>query len=117
MAHEPFHGAARHRDTFAVELQPDLSGPVDAEVGLVDPPNLDQQRLVALFALAGELVASLIVGRRGDLDAMAAQDLADRLDTPPQPLRVTPVGVLADEVDDHCPGRSSSAAKKGLICR
>lgn len=43
---------------------------------------------------------------------MITQDLADRLDTPPQPLRLTPLGMLTDDVNDHCPGRSSSAAKK-----
>ena len=43
---------------------------------------------------------------------MLAQHLADRLDTPPQPIPLTPLGMLTDEVDDHCPGRSSPAAKK-----
>ncbi len=31
-AHQPLHGAARHRDAFAVQLQPHLPGAVDAEV-------------------------------------------------------------------------------------
>ena len=43
---------------------------------------------------------------------MLAQHLADRLDTPPQPTPLTPLGMLTDEADDHCPGRSSPTAKK-----
>ena len=99
--HEPFHGAASHRDAFAVELQPDLAGPVNTIVGLVDPADLDQQRLNALLTLGGELVAPLVVGRWGDLHVMLAEHLADRLDAPPQPIRLTPVGMFTDEVDDH----------------
>lgn len=106
-AHESFDAAASHRDTFPVELQPDVTGPVDTEVGLVDPTDLDQQ-----LTLGEQLVAPLVVGRWGDLHAMLAQHLADRLDTPPQPIPRTPLGMLTDEVDDHCPGRSTSAAKK-----
>ena len=100
-AHEPFDGAARDRDALAVELQPDLAGPVDTKVRVVDSANLHQQGLIALDTLARELVAPLVIRRWGDLHAMLAEHLPDRLDTPPQPLRVTPVGVLADEVDDH----------------
>jgi len=50
-------------------------------------------------------------GRIGDHDrrpGVVADESADGL-----PM----VGVLADEVHDQCEGRSSSAAKKGLICR
>ena len=44
---------------------------------------------------------------------MLTQHGADRRDTPSQPAVSGPVtGVLADEVHDHCPGRSSSAAKR-----
>ncbi len=113
--HESLDRAARDWDGFAVELQPDLAGSIDTEVGLVDPTDLDQQSLITLLTLAGEFVAPLVVGRWGDLDAMVAQDLADRLDTPPQPIHLTPLGVFTDEVDDHCPGRSSSAAKKAEV--
>lgn len=61
--HEPLDRATRHEDAFAVELQPDLASLVDAEVGLVDPADLDEQGLIALLTLAGEFVAPLVVGR------------------------------------------------------
>lgn len=83
----------------------------------MDPADLDQQHLVALFTPGGELVAPLVVGGRGDLDAVLREHPTDRLDTPPQPARLCAAGVFADEVDDHCAGRSSSAAKKAAAFR
>ena len=43
---------------------------------------------------------------------MLSQHSADRRNTPSQTTRLLVVGMLADEIHDHSPGRSSSAAKK-----
>lgn len=47
---------------------------------------------------------------------MITQDLADRLDTPPQPLRLTPLGMLTDDVNRSLPwpvelGRKESRSR------
>lgn len=44
-------------------MQPDLTGPVDTEMGLVDPTDLDQQGLIALLTRGKQLVAPLVVDR------------------------------------------------------
>lgn len=62
-AHEPFDATASHRDTFPVELQPDLTSPVDTEMSLVDPTDLDQQGLITLLTRGEQLVAPLVVDR------------------------------------------------------
>ena len=101
--HQTFDCAARHRNAFAVQLPPDLVGPIDLEVGLPDPLDLRQQDPIALGAGAAQFGRAPPVGRRGDL-----QDLADRLD----PVRL-PVLVDAGVYDFSL--RSSSAwAKKAL---
>src|SRR5215217_6645192 len=41
--HQPHHRAAGDRDALAGELAPDLPDPVDPEVRLKDPPDLDLQ--------------------------------------------------------------------------
>src|SRR4051812_7087707 len=61
-----------------------LPRPVDGEVRLVDPGDLDLQPLVAAVAVAGRALDVLVVRGRGDLDAVFAQHAADRLDTPTQ---------------------------------
>ncbi len=71
LAHQALHGAARHRDAFAVELLPHLAAAVDLEVRLPDPSNLDNQRLVAPLprwpprGIVGTAPVG-VVGRRGD---------------------------------------------------
>jgi len=111
-AHQPLDRASGHRNALAVELQPHLPRPVDAPVRGEHATDLDQQRGVAARPAGGQLVAPLVIGRRGDLDAVLGEHGADRLNTPSQTTRLLMVGVLADEVHDHSPGRSSSAAKK-----
>jgi hypothetical protein len=55
----------------------------------------------------------LVVGGRGDPQTQVlGQDLADRLDSPPQTAGLPAVRVAADELRDQWDGRSSSAAKK-----
>ena len=105
-----------HRATgvaFAVGLQPDLSRSVDAEVRCMYPPDLVAQLCVSDLPGSLGLPTVFVVGRRGDLHSQhLGQGGADRLDTPPQPVTLTPVGVLVDELRDQREGRSSSAAKK-----
>jgi hypothetical protein len=58
-----------------------------------------------------------VVGGRGDPHTQVlGQHRADRLDSPPQTTRLPVVRVRTDELRDQWEGRSSSAAKKGLIC-
>ena len=47
LAHQPFHGAARHLDAFAVELGPHLGGAIDAVVLGVDPGDVDLKLVVS----------------------------------------------------------------------
>lgn len=78
----------------------------------MDPPDLGQQVRIAPLPRCRGTSNVLVVGLRGDLQAVLGQHRADRLDTPAQPTVFAVVGVLADEVHDHLEGRSSSAAKK-----
>ena len=111
--HQSLDGAAGDRDAFPVQRQPHLPRAIHAEVVGVDPADVLQQHGVALLPFGGQLVAPLVVGRRGNRHTMLGQHGTDRLHPPSQPaLGRRVVGMLADEIHDHCPGRPSSAAKK-----
>ena len=80
LAHQPFDGAARYHHTLAVELAPDLVGPVDLEVGLPYPLDLRHQAGIALRATRAQRLVALAssmapIRRQGDL-----QNATDRLD-------------------------------------
>ena len=105
LTHQPFHGAACHREPFPPQLTPDLARPVDGEVLREDAGDLGLQPQVALGPrrqLGGiaPLRHVLAIGRRGD-----RQHLADRLDPVTTP-------VIVDEGDHRLNGRSSSAWAK-----
>ena len=46
-AHQPFHGAPRHRHALSVKLAPHLASPIDPVVVRMDPANLLAQLPVA----------------------------------------------------------------------
>jgi hypothetical protein len=48
--HHPLDGAPGHVVALATQLPPDLARPIDLEVGVVDPLNLDAQLVIALRA-------------------------------------------------------------------
>jgi hypothetical protein len=91
LTHQPFHGAAGHRDPLPVQLPPDLPGAVDPEVLGMHPGDLDLQLGIAGRTRRGGSAAGGVVGGRGD-----RQHLADRLD--PEPVLVTV------DVGDHLGG-------------
>lgn len=96
--HQTFDCAARHRNAFAVQLPPDLVGPIDLEVGLPDPLDLRQQDPIALGAGAAQFGRAPPVGRRGDL-----QDLADRLDPVRLPVRCWSMQAFTTSVCGRAP--------------
>src|SRR5690606_24711508 len=93
------------------ELGVDLPGAVDAQVGLVRGPDVDDQISVSHGARRRRALPGGVVGAGGDLHAGVLEDGADRLDH-------EPVAVAVDVVDGHRSGhlylilRSSSAAAK-----
>ena len=99
--HQPFHGAAGHRDALAVERQPHLAGTVDPVVGRVHPLDLGFEARVANLAPGGWAVDMLVIGRWGDLNAELNQPGADRLDTPPQTAGTATALMLTDKADDQ----------------
>ena len=140
VAHEPGDGAAGHWYAFAMQLPPDFSDSVDAEVVRVDAADLRLQLRVTDCSGAGGAVPRRVVGARCDLQSVAGQDSADRLDSELLAVRIDeryePVvgarcdlqsvagqdsadrldsellAVRIDERYERFDGRSSSAAKK-----
>ena len=91
---------AGHGIALPLHLGPDLVGPVDVEVLLVDPGNLRLELVVANFAGTRRPSFGGVVGPRSEL-----QRGADRLDSPAILARI--------DVADYFFGRpSSSVAKK-----
>ena len=80
------------------------------------PTDLDRQRGVAALPAGRQPVGPLVVGRRGDRQTVLDERAADRLHTPSQTTRLLMVGVLADEVHDPRPGRSSSHRTTSSRC-
>jgi hypothetical protein len=111
-AHQPLHRAAGHLDAFTVQLQPHLPGAVDAVVRRVHPGDLGFELGVTDLSRRRAPVEVVVVGGRGDQQAMLGQHCADRLDAPDQATGFTVAMVSADEFHDQWCGRSSSAAKK-----
>jgi len=102
LAHQALDGATCHRNTFAVELAPDLLDAIDLVVGLPDALHLRQQLCIALGSQRAHGRVALTRGmapvrRWGD-----SQDAADRLDP-------TLLAVLVDECLQDLMRRSSSA--------
>jgi hypothetical protein len=108
LAHQAFDGAPGHEVTLAVQLTPDLPGPVDTVVDLED--LLDERLQLRITDGAGrrglEALVVGVVGGRGDLAVVLGEHAADRLDTAEEGP------VLVDERYERVCGRSSSAAKK-----
>jgi len=48
LAHQPLYGTAGHRDTFTIELFPDLVCPIDLHVGVPDPLDLRDKFVILL---------------------------------------------------------------------
>jgi len=107
-AHQPLDGAARHADTFPVELKPDLVCTIDLQVGVPHALNLRHQLCITLSTQRAQgwlpLACSMEPVRGwGDL-----QDTADRLD--PKLL-----AMMVDEVLQDLMRRSSSAWAKNAL--
>jgi hypothetical protein len=49
-SHQPFDGAAGDRDALALELGPDLLGPIEAAMLRPDPPDSSLKRFVPSLA-------------------------------------------------------------------
>ena len=95
--HQPLHGALGHFDPLAPQLVPDLARTIEAEAGLMDPPDLLPDLVIApdtswAQLRIGTARGALVVGRWGD-----CQFAADRLDTQ----------FLAMSVDEHKPAVST----------
>nr|WP_316770307.1 hypothetical protein [Streptomyces sasae] len=105
VAHQPGDGAAGRWYAFAVQLPTGFPDSVDAEIVRVDAADLRLQLLVADRPVAGGAVLGGVVGARRDLQSVAGQDTADRLDS-------EHLAVCVDERYERFDGRSSSAAKK-----
>ena len=120
LTHQPLHRATGHWEAFPVQLQPHLARPVRAVVVVfVDPTDLLQQLRIPddMGSVRDRSGGVFVVGGRGDPHTQVlGQHRADRLDSPPQTTRLPVVRVRTDELRDQWEGRSSSAAKKGLIC-
>jgi hypothetical protein len=117
LAHQWFHGVpgdrCRSGRAFPVQRQPHLPGPIDAVVGCMHSGDVELELPITLLACSGWLVEVVVVGRRGNPQAVLGQHSADRLHTPSQATGFGPVAlVCVDELHDHRCGRSSSAAKK-----
>ena len=85
-AHQPLHRAAGHLDAFTVQLQPDLPGAGRRRSAPLAPgrragPRAPVSRTSSSRPAPVEMV---VVGGRGDRQAMLGQHGADRLDTPDQ---------------------------------
>src|SRR5690606_12850674 len=104
-AHQPFHRAARHTPTLALQLPPHFPRAIHAMVRLPHALNGVPEDRVPLRPRAPRrrhplLMLMPVVGRRSD-----RQDRADRLDSVRGPL-------LVDESHHHFGRRSSSACAK-----
>jgi hypothetical protein len=101
--HQPFHRAPGHWRALAVQRQPDLPRPIDREVVLVDPADRGLEPLISRCPGRWCAAGSVVVGGRGDLQAVFCQNAADRLDPEPVPM-------LADEAHEgvNRPGVSAS---------
>src|SRR2546430_2332711 len=80
-AHQPLRRAAGHPMALAVQLLPDLAGPVDLVVRVVDLDDQRDQLLVPPGPRRRLTALDLVVGRRRDLHTGLAQHAADRFDT------------------------------------
>src|SRR5690606_31246724 len=103
--HQPGDGAARHLDSFTVQLPPDLTDAVDAVVVGVHPADVLLELLISQGTGAGPPALGGVVGAGCDLQSVCGQHPADRLDPEHLLERV-------DERYERLCGRSSSAAKK-----
>ena len=92
IAHEALNGAAGYRGALPIELGPDLVRPVDAAVLGVHPVDLGLQGLVAPAPGADRAGLGRVVGGGSEL-----QHLADRLDSPQQPVGADAVPMGVDE--------------------
>lgn len=101
VANQPGDDAAGRRHALAVQLP----HPVDAEIVRVDAADLRLQFGVADGPGAGGAILGGVVGARCDLQPVAGQGTADRLDSEHLAVRV-------DERYERFDGRSGSAAKK-----
>lgn len=97
--------AAGHRDSLAVERQPDFAGTVDAAVLPVRPRYRGFENLVPYGSLRRWPAGRVVVGGGRDLAVVLGENSADRLDAPSG-------FVFVDEFHDHLDRRSSAAAKK-----
>lgn len=88
-----------------MQLSPDLPHPIDAEIVGVDPADLRLQLRIPHRPCTGRSLPGGVVGARRDLQSVAGEDSADRLDPEHLP-------VLVDKRYERFDGRSSSAAKK-----
>ena len=93
ITHEALDGAAGHRGALPVELGPDLVGPIDASGSRRAPGRSRPSR-----------PRRAVVGRRCGRDLRRVvgggselQHLADRLDSPPQPVGTAAVPMGVDE--------------------
>ena len=60
--HQAFNRAASNGDALAIELLPDLVGPVDAHVGMPNALNVRHQGVIALGTRAAQLGIALLGG-------------------------------------------------------
>jgi hypothetical protein len=107
--HQPLDGTAGYRDTFSVQLKPHFAGAVDSEVLRVHPGDVFAEFLIAARRRRGFTPVRIVIGGRGDRDAVRTEHPANRRDP-------EPAGVTVDVLHDQPRRRSSSAAAKNAGC-
>ena len=64
--HQPLHGAAAHRDPFALQLALDLAGAVDPEALGMDPGDLGLELTIGDGSSRSGSASDVVVGGRGN---------------------------------------------------